>query len=84
MSWTDESKRFIAIYHKPSLDGKYPEGWYADRVEDVAQEVRYNKFVQNILISKLHQKNVNVQWDDPKLRQVLYHALTGEQLQEEM
>lgn len=61
LEYTCPRKRYVFIYHAAG-DENHPEGWYADHVDDVAQEVMKNKHVQNILISKLHKLGVKIQW----------------------
>lgn len=65
LQWADAEHCHIAIYHKEG-DAYHPEGWYADSLEEVVQSVKENKHVQNILLSKLHQKGIHPKQFDIK------------------
>lgn len=78
LRYTCPKKLYIFIYHAAG-DENHPEGWYADDVDDVAQAVMRDIDAQNMLISKLHELNVEIPWFDYKKWDETYRMLGIEQ-----
>ena len=54
----------LLIYRQAGKDPKYPEGWYAQDIEDAAQELMKDRAGQKFLLQKLREKGIEPEFID--------------------